>query len=149
VLFEKIAANWPPVTARIFVIAAHGLLRRAAVHRRADGLFWRPPRPGQHGGGPLDADAVRHAERPAGHTKRRAAHGRRGGLLVVLSTQAAVSLMVVLYSINVFITFSLSQLGMVRHWWLVRTRQPKWKSKLFINGLGLLLTGSILICSAW
>ena len=27
------------------------------------------------------------------------------------------AILVVLYSINVFITFALSQLGMVRHWW--------------------------------
>lgn len=50
-----------------------------------------------------------------------------------------------LYSINVFITFSLSQLGMVRHWWLNRGTEPKWKSKLFINGLGLMLTSGILV----
>ena len=60
-------------------------------------------------------------------------------------TAAAVDVMVILYSINVFITFSLSQLGMVRHWWLVRGKEPKWRSKIFLNGLGLLLTGGILI----
>jgi len=71
-------------------------------------------------------------------------------LLVVVFTGAAVNVMVVLYSINVFITFSLSQLGMVRHWWLVRGQEPRWRGKIFINGLGLLLTGSILIllCAA-
>ena len=60
-------------------------------------------------------------------------------------TQAAVSVLVVLYSINVFITFSLSQLGMVRHWWLERMNTPTWKRKLCVNGFGLLLTGGILI----
>ncbi len=43
----------------------------------------------------------------------------------------AVSVMVVLYSINVFITFSLSQLGMVRHWWLERAKEPRWKTQDF------------------
>jgi K+ transporter len=66
-------------------------------------------------------------------------------LVVVLFTQAAVSILVVLYSINVFITFSLSQLGMVRHWWSDSANTPKWKRKLCINGFGLLLTGGILI----
>jgi amino acid transporter len=66
-------------------------------------------------------------------------------LVVVLFTQAAVSILVVLYSINVFITFSLSQLGMVRHWWNDRAGTPAWKRKMCINGLGLLLTGGILI----
>jgi len=38
-------------------------------------------------------------------------------LAIMLFTRGSVRLLVVLYSINVFITFSLSQLGMVRHWW--------------------------------
>jgi K+ transporter len=58
---------------------------------------------------------------------------------------ASVDVLVVLYSINVFITFSLSQLGMVRHWWLERRRAPRWKRKLFINGFGLLLSAATLI----
>ncbi len=66
-------------------------------------------------------------------------------LVVMLSTQAAVSILVVLYSINVFVTFSLSQLGMVRHWWTDRANTPLWKRKLCINGFGLLLTSGILI----
>jgi len=66
-------------------------------------------------------------------------------LLVVLFTGAAVEVLVVLYSINVFITFSLSQLGMVRHWWKMRAHERKWSIKILINGTGLFLTGSILI----
>jgi amino acid transporter len=58
-------------------------------------------------------------------------------LVVVLFTQAAVSILVVLYSINVFITFSLSQLGMVRHWWNDRANTPAWKRKLCVNGFAL------------
>jgi hypothetical protein len=60
-------------------------------------------------------------------------------------TRASVSLLVVLYGIPVFITFSLSQLGMVRHWWRERAREPFWKRKFWINGIGLLLTGGILV----
>jgi amino acid transporter len=60
-------------------------------------------------------------------------------------TRGSVGLLVVLYSINVFITFSLSQLGMVRHWWLERRSEPNWRRKLAINGFGLLLTTFILI----
>jgi amino acid transporter len=66
-------------------------------------------------------------------------------IIVLLSCGAAVDTLLILYSINVFITFSLSQLGMVRHWWLERDIEPRWKRKLLINGLGLLMTGSILI----
>ena len=50
-----------------------------------------------------------------------------------------------MYSINVFLTFTLSQLGMCRHWWEVRRTEAIWLRKFCINGLGLLLTGTILI----
>lgn len=60
-------------------------------------------------------------------------------------TRGSVGFLVVLYSINVFITFSMSQLGMVRHWWLVRKEDRHWEKKLFINGVGLAMTTFILI----
>ncbi len=41
-------------------------------------------------------------------------------LVTMVLTNGSVNYLVVLYSINVFITFFLSQLGMVRHWWQVR-----------------------------
>ncbi len=66
-------------------------------------------------------------------------------LLVLLLTRGAVDLLVVLYSINVFITFSLSQLGMVRHWWQVRHQEPAWRFRLAINAVGLGLTSFILV----
>src|SRR6185503_6710849 len=66
-------------------------------------------------------------------------------LAMMILTRGSVALLVVLYSINVFITFSLSQLGMVRHWWTSRDSEPAWKRKLAINGIGLLLTGFILV----
>ncbi len=67
------------------------------------------------------------------------------GLIVLLATGGSVDWLVVLYSINVFITFSLSQMGMVKHWWEVRGREKGWAKKLAINGIGLTLTGGILI----
>jgi K+ transporter len=51
----------------------------------------------------------------------------------------------VMYSINVFLTFTLSQLGMCRHWWEVRKRERAWLRKLSVNGLGLVLTLTILL----
>ncbi len=66
-------------------------------------------------------------------------------LATMVLTNGSVKYLVVLYSINVFITFFLSQLGMVRHWWQVRGKQNHWEKKLFINGLGMVLTFSILI----
>jgi amino acid transporter len=66
-------------------------------------------------------------------------------LITMVLTNGAVQYLVVLYSINVFITFFLSQLGMVRHWWKVRGKEAHWEKKLFINGVGMTLTFFILI----
>ena len=66
-------------------------------------------------------------------------------LIMMVVTHGSVDLLVVLYSINVFITFSLSQLGMVIHWWQERHTERLWLRKLAINGFGLCLTLFILI----
>jgi amino acid transporter len=66
-------------------------------------------------------------------------------LATMVLTGGSVQYLVVLYSINVFITFTLSQLGMVRHWWQVRGRETHWGKKLVINGVGLALTFFILV----
>jgi amino acid transporter len=50
------------------------------------------------------------------------------------STQALVPL----FAVGVFVGFTLSQLGMVRHWREART--PGWKMRAGINGFGALLT---------
>jgi len=65
-------------------------------------------------------------------------------LMTMLLTGGSVKYLVVLYSINVFITFFLSQLGMVRHWWQVRGKEDHWAKKLVINGVGMILTFFIL-----
>jgi amino acid transporter len=66
-------------------------------------------------------------------------------LLIMIMARGSVRFLVVLYSINVFITFALSQLGMVRHWWIARFDVRGWHRKLLINGIGLVLTASILV----
>ena len=66
-------------------------------------------------------------------------------IVLMAISRGSVAFLVVLYSINVFITFSISQLGMVRHWWIERKRLRSWKRKLAINGIGFILTSFILI----
>jgi K+ transporter len=66
-------------------------------------------------------------------------------LAFLFYTGGDVRLLVVMYSINVFLTFSLSQLGMCRHWWEARKNERLWLRKLLVNGLGLSFTGTILI----
>jgi hypothetical protein len=65
------------------------------------------------------------------------------GILVV--TGGRVALLIVLYSINVFLTFSLSLLGLCIYWWRERRDDGRWLHRIALSGLGLLVTGSILL----
>ena len=67
------------------------------------------------------------------------------GFLMMWGTGGDVKYLVVLYSINVFVTFVLSQLGMVRHWWQERHAGNSWKRKILINSAGLVMCVAILI----
>jgi amino acid transporter len=51
-----------------------------------------------------------------------------------------------LYAVGVFISFTLSQSGMVRHWW--KDRVQGWRHKIAINGLGALATGVVTLVIA-
>jgi amino acid transporter len=51
-----------------------------------------------------------------------------------------------LYMIGVFVSFTLSQAGMVIHW--RKTREAGWKTSASINGFGALVTGIVLIIVA-
>ena len=62
---------------------------------------------------------------------------------VLLYTHGDLATLVVMYSINVFLTFSLSNLAMMRHWWRVRDREP-WKKPMVIHALGLFVCAGIL-----
>jgi amino acid transporter len=75
--------------------------------------------------------------------------------IIVLSAFAAILIvffrgdtqsLLPLYMIGVFISFTLSQTGMVLHW--RHTREPGWKSSAAINGFGALVTGIVLIIVA-
>jgi amino acid transporter len=144
VLFEKITAAWPAWLARGFVVAA--MASSAA-------LLFIAAQTGFFGGPRVLANMAVDRWMPTRFATLSDRLVTQNGvlmmgfaaLLVVLFTTASVNMLVVLYSINVFITFSLSQLGMVRHWWIERQKEPRWKSKIFINGFGLMLTSGILI----
>ena len=51
-----------------------------------------------------------------------------------------------LYMIGVFVSFTLSQAGMVGHWW--KWRGPGWKTSAAISGVGALVTGVVLLVVA-
>ena len=116
VLFEDITAHWPPWLGRSFVtlalISAGALLFIAAQTGFLDG-----PR--------VLANMALDRWFPTRFTSLSDRFVAQNGVLlmglvaavVTWLTRGDVAVLVVLYSINVFITFSLSQLGMVRHWW--------------------------------
>lgn len=52
------------------------------------------------------------------------------------------TLLIPLYAVGVFVCFSLSQAGMVRHW--RRVKGAGWKGRLLINGLGAIVTTVVL-----
>ncbi|HSP07010.1 MAG TPA: APC family permease, partial [Acidobacteriota bacterium] len=58
-------------------------------------------------------------------------------------TRGRIETLLVMYSLNVFLTFSLSNSGMVRFWVRSRKDQPAWKKNLMIHGLGLVLCFAI------
>jgi amino acid transporter len=60
-------------------------------------------------------------------------------LLVVFD--ASVSALIPLYTLGVFLAFTLSQSSMVVRWW--RRHEPGWRRGLAINGLGAVTTGVI------
>jgi amino acid transporter len=66
---------------------------------------------------------------------------------VLVYTRGDLETLVVMYSINVFLTFSLSNLAMMRHWWQVRRSEP-WRKPMAIHALGLVVCASILIITA-
>src|SRR3954471_20329622 len=75
--------------------------------------------------------------------------------IVILSVLAATLLVIFggdthalipLYMIGVFVSFTLSQAGMVLHWRTLKT--PGWRTSAVINGFGALVTGIVLIIVA-
>jgi amino acid transporter len=67
----------------------------------------------------------------------------------LLYTRGDTSTLVLMYSINVFLTFSLSEMGMVRYWIRERAAYPDWYRHIVIHLIGLTLCLSILTVSVW
>jgi amino acid transporter len=63
---------------------------------------------------------------------------------VMLYARGGLDLLVTMYAINVFLTFTLTELGMSRHWIKDRKIYPQWKRILPVHLTGLVLCFSIL-----
>ena len=64
-------------------------------------------------------------------------------VLLLVGTDAVVTLLVPAYAIGVFIGFSISQAGMVLHW--RRLRNAGWAGKALLNGVGAIVTTVVLV----
>ncbi len=70
-------------------------------------------------------------------------------IALLFYTGGSVSALVVMYSINVFITFSLSQLGMAKFFIQRRKEDPLWLRHLAVHLVGLVLCVTILIITTF
>jgi amino acid transporter len=83
--------------------------------------------------------------------------------LLIFAFQASVTLLIPLYAIGVFLSFTLSQAGMAHRWWKIGHLQPgqevkergsilhfdpKWKLKMVINGIGSICTAIVALVFA-
>jgi len=67
-------------------------------------------------------------------------------ILLIVAFQGDTHALLPLYAIGVFISFTLSQSGMVRRW--LRMREQGWQWRMWINGVGALVTGVVLLTLA-
>jgi amino acid transporter len=83
--------------------------------------------------------------------------------ILIIIFKASVTLLIPLYAIGVFLSFTLSQTGMARRWWKIgHLRQgqeiveqgstlkyePGWKYKMLINGFGAFCTAIVMVIFA-
>jgi amino acid transporter len=65
--------------------------------------------------------------------------------VLIVAFHGSVTNLIPLYTVGVFVAFTLSQSGMVVHWWRLRAEQPKWRLRAAINGVGAVTTGIVAI----
>ena len=83
--------------------------------------------------------------------------------ILIIIFKASVSLLIPLYAIGVFLSFTLSQTGMARRWWKIGhlkqgqevieqgstlRNEPGWKYKMLINGFGAFCTAIVMVIFA-
>ena len=62
--------------------------------------------------------------------------------ILVIAFGGDTSRLIPLYAVGVFLSFTLSQLGMVRRWY--RTKSPQWKKSIVVNAVGAAATFVVL-----
>jgi amino acid transporter len=66
-------------------------------------------------------------------------------ILLVAAFGGSVTSLIPLYTVGVFVAFTLSQSGMVRRWRRLRNEVPGWRRRATINGIGAVTTGVVAI----
>jgi len=146
VLVERLAGGWPlGSTFVILTIASEGALLFVAAQA------------GFTGGPRILANMAVDSWMPhrfGGLSERLTT--QNGILLMGVSSLAAlvytggdVRALVVMYSINVFLTFSLSMFGMIRHTHATRAQRTHWRRRTLLFVLGFALCGTILVITVF
>jgi hypothetical protein len=65
-------------------------------------------------------------------------------LAILFWTGGSVTLLVVLYSVSVFLTFAISLFGLCLYWWQHRKELDRWKRRFFLSLVGFVICVSIL-----
>jgi amino acid transporter len=138
VMFELATGSWNPIVSNIFIIVT--LISEATI-------LFVAAQTGFFGGPSVLANMAHDRWVPTSFSSLSDRLVTQKGILLMAAasfiliffSKGSVAFMLVLYSINVFLTFCLSQLGMVRHWWQQRHIELKWKKKIAINGFGLVI----------
>lgn len=63
--------------------------------------------------------------------------------LLLIVFQGNTSKLIPLYAVGVFVSFTLSQFGMFKHW--LKRREGAWRHKAIINGIGALVTAIVVM----
>ncbi len=72
-------------------------------------------------------------------------------IVLIIAFQADVTALIQLYVVGVFVSFTVSQLGMLRHWTRLlhtetdRALRARMQRSRIINGIGLTMTGTVLV----
>jgi len=146
ILSEKIFANWPfgNLIALITILSEGALLVVAAQTGFIDGPrvmsnmaidYWFPRR--------FAALSERLAMQNGVILMGTAA------FILLLYTHGSITALVTMYSINVFVTFSLSQFGMTRFFLKNRNKDKNWKKHILIHIIGLIVCLTILLVTVY